>query len=98
MVSICLPRGVSEEGATVSVGDLHASAKLEVAQGGGGVELSGFVSEPNGEWAMRLPPHWSGLERGGKTTALSRPGLRLRSWARVGAATITLSMHQKRHP
>ena len=37
VVSICLPRGVSEEGAAVSVGDLHASAKLEVAQGGGGL-------------------------------------------------------------
>ena len=36
------PRSISEEGVTVSIGDLYAGAELEAAQGSGG--LSSVVS------------------------------------------------------
>ena len=54
VVSVRLPRGVPEEGVAVPVGDLLADVKLEVAEGSRGVELCGFIGEPDWERAMRF--------------------------------------------
>ena len=56
VVSVSPPRGVPEGGVAVPVGDLPADVKLEVAEGSCGVELCGFVGEPDRERAMCLPP------------------------------------------
>ena len=56
VVSVRLPCGVPKEGVAVTVGDLPADVKLEVAEGSCGVEFCGLISEPDRERAVCLPP------------------------------------------
>ena len=73
VVRIGLPGRVAEERVTLAVDDGTADAQLKIPKGCRWVKFGQLVGEPDREGAVSLSPLWSGLDRGGKTTALSRP-------------------------